>query len=75
MYSKLYNYPSNPDNRVLQLNNLNQDEEDNDDLPILKDEDINAIKNIKDGKLPGSDIILSELLKHGGESIAHICIH
>ena len=49
---------------------MNQGEESNDDLPILKDEIINANKNLKNGKSPGSDNIPSELLK--GESLENI---
>ena len=43
-----------------------------DDLPILKDEVINNIKSLKDGKLPGNDNISSELLKHGGDAIVNV---
>ena len=43
-----------------------------DDLPILKDEFINAIKSLKDGKSPGNDNISSELLKHGGDAIVNV---
>ena len=43
-----------------------------DDLPILKDEVINAIKSLKDGKSPGNDNISSELLKHGGDAIVNV---
>ena len=43
-----------------------------DDLPILKDEVINAIQRLKDGKSPGNDNISSELLKHGGNAIVNV---
>ena len=65
---ELYNHPINPDINVLQLNSMDQD----DDLQILKDEVINAIKSLKDGKSPGNDIIFSELLKHGGDAIVNV---
>ena len=65
---ELYNHPLNPDINILQRNNLDQD----DDLPILKDEVINAIKSLKDGKSPGNDNISSELLKHVGDAIVNV---
>ena len=40
---ELYNHPINPDINVLQRNSMDQD----DDLPILKDEVINAIKSLR----------------------------
>ena len=43
-----------------------------DDLPILKDDVINAIKSLNDGKSPGNDNISSELLKHGGDAIVNV---
>ena len=43
-----------------------------DDLLILKDEVINAIKSLKDGKSPGNDNISSELLKHRGDAIVNV---
>ena len=65
---ELYNHPINPDINILQRNSMNQD----DDLPILKDEVINAIKILKDGKLPRNDNISIELLKHGGDAIFNV---
>ena len=65
---ELYNHPINPDINVLQRNSMDQD----DDLPILKYEVINAIKSVKDGKSPGNDNISSELLKHGGDAIVNV---
>ena len=66
---ELYNHTINPDINVLQHNRLDQDN----DLPILKDEVINAIKSLKDGKSPGNYDISSELLKHGGDEIVTMC--
>ena len=43
-----------------------------DDLPILKDDVIYAIKCLKDGKSPGNDNIPSELLKHRGDAIVSV---
>ena len=65
---ELYNHPINPDINVLQRNSIDQD----DDLPILKDDVINAITSLKDGKSPGNDNISSELLKHGGDAIVNV---
>ena len=65
---ELYNHPINPDINVLQRNSIDQD----DDLPILKDEVINAIKSLNDGKSPRNDNISSELLKHGGNAIVNV---
>ena len=65
---ELYNHPINPDINVLQRNSMDQD----DDLPILKDEVINAIKSLKDGKSPGNDNLPSELLKNGGDAIVNV---
>ena len=43
-----------------------------DDLPILKDEVINAIRCLNDGKSPGHDNISKELLKHGEYAIINV---
>ena len=49
-------------------NSMDQD----DDLTILNDEVINAIKSLKDGKSPRNDNIANELLKHVVDAINHV---
>ena len=61
----LYNYPIKTDQS--KLHNTREENEEQ-PLPILKEEVINAIRTLKNGKSPGIDNVPGELIKGGGET-------
>ena len=64
---KLYNYPIQPDDNILNNTDILSKVSDP-DLTILKSAVSDAIQTLKEGKTPGIDNIPSELIKHGGSS-------
>ena len=68
-YKYLYNYPIKTDHSKLH-NTREEDAEQS--LPILKEEVINAIRTLKNEKLPGIDNMPAELIKGGGEALCDI---
>ena len=65
----LYNYPIKTDQS--KLHNTREENEEQ-PLPILKEEVINAIRTLKNGKSPGIDNVPGELIKGGGEALYDI---
>ena len=55
-----------PDTSLLQSNQTPTEEAEN--LPVLREEVEEAVRNLNAGKFPGVDNISSELLKNGGEA-------
>ena len=65
----LYNYPIQTDQaKVYNTREKNEEQP----LQILKEEVINAIRTLKNGKLPGIDNVPGELIKGGGEALSDI---
>ena len=64
--SGLYKYEIHPGTSLLQSNQTPTQEDES--LPVLREEVEGAVHNLKAGKSSGVDNIPSELLKNGGEA-------
>ena len=62
----LYNHAIQTDPTILQSSPTAPQE---DSPPVLKDEVVAAIHNLKSGKSPGADNVPAELIRHGGEGV------
>ncbi|KAI8509548.1 hypothetical protein Bbelb_133960 [Branchiostoma belcheri] len=69
---ELYNYELHPDTTKLDSAHETEEGEVEEDLPVLRDEVADAVRNMKSGKSPGVDNVPAELLKHGGEPVVNI---
>ncbi|KAJ8985468.1 hypothetical protein NQ317_015007 [Molorchus minor] len=62
-------------NNVYNINCYDVDDNNNDNNEITKDEVLEAIKSWKNGKTPGYDRMMSEMLKNMGERYKINCSH